>query len=128
MASSAATASATTGNGTTTDAHQGSLVSPSSMVVKMRFNVGNKYVLVTIPFDKGEDVGESIKRFCVDEDIPCYLEPSILSALTVLCDEEAKGKAKTFDKTTKRLPTLQSFVLMLWTLLLRLILVLLRFW
>lgn len=62
------------------------------MLVKIRFNVGNKYVLVSMPFDKGEDVGESIKRFCVDEDIPCYLEPSILSALTVLCDEEAKGK------------------------------------
>ena len=51
------------------------------VTVNIRFPVGRKYVIATITFKQGEDSEDILRIFLVKENIPIYLENSILATV-----------------------------------------------
>lgn len=70
------------------------------MTVTFHFNVGKKLALLTMPFEKGEDSHETMKKFFHEEDIPVYLEAPILGALENLFQEVIASSAEDLSAST----------------------------
>lgn len=49
--------------------------------VNLRFPVGRKYVIVAISFKQGEDSEDILRTFLLKENIPIYLENSLLAVV-----------------------------------------------
>lgn len=62
----------------------------SDQTIALRFNVGKKYVMLSVNLKKGEDIEKIVKEILEMEQIPVYLELSILSSIHSLLKEELR--------------------------------------
>lgn len=61
---------------------------PQDLSVTLRFPVGRKFAIVTLQFLRGDDSDDVLRAFFVKEDIPVYLEASLLAAVHRLLQQD----------------------------------------
>jgi len=61
---------------------------PQDIVVTLRFPVGRKFAIVTVQFLRGDDSDDVLRAFFVKEDVPVYLEASLLAAVHRLLQQD----------------------------------------
>jgi hypothetical protein len=70
------------------------LIAPQRMELSARLPIGTKYCVLSLNVDKDGDISELVQRCIQSENLPPYIEQSILSCAAALLEEDRRAQIK----------------------------------
>ncbi len=70
------------------------LIAPQRMELSARLPIGSKYCVLSLNVEKDSDISELVQRCMQAENLPPYIEQTILSCAAALLEEDRRSQIK----------------------------------
>lgn len=84
------------------------VIAPQRMELSARLPIGTKYCVLSLNVDKDGDISELVQRCIQSENLPPYIEQSILSCAAALLEEDRRAQIKESELVASELDAVEA--------------------